>query len=53
MSDEINEGIVMPAVTSDPVTNEIAQPEVNAESSPASEESHESKSSGVQGRFRR
>ena len=51
MSDETNEGIVMPAVTSDPVTNEIAQPEVIAESSPASEETHEQKSNGVQNRI--
>ena len=51
MSDETNEGIVMPAVTSDPVTEEVAQPEVIAESSPASEEQHESKSSGVQNRI--
>ena len=51
MSDETNEGIVMPAVASDPVTNEVAQPEVIAESSPASEEQHESKSNGVQNRI--
>lgn len=51
MSDETNEGIVMPAVTSDPVTEEVAQPEVIAESSPASEEQHESKSNGVQNRI--
>ena len=51
MSDETNEGIVMPAVTSDPVTPVIAQPEVIAESSPASEETHEQKSTGVQNRI--
>jgi hypothetical protein len=51
MSDETNEGIVMPAVTSDPVTEEVAQPEVIAESSPASEEQHEQKSNGVQNRI--
>jgi len=51
MSDETNEGIVMPAVTSDQVTEEVAQPEVIAESSPASEEQHESKSNGVQNRI--
>lgn len=51
MSDEMNEGIVMPAVTSDPVTNEVAQPEVIAESSPASEDNHENKSNGVQNRI--
>ena len=51
MSDETNEGIVMPAVTSDPVTEEVAQPEVIAESSPASEEQHEPKSNGVQNRI--
>ena len=51
MSDETNEGIVMPAVTSDPVTEVITQPEVIAESSPASEEQHESKSNGVQNRI--
>ena len=51
MSDETNDGIVMPAVTSDKVTEVIAQPEIIAESSPASEESHESKSTGVQTRI--
>tara|TARA_R110000751_G_scaffold145499_1_gene249077 strand:+ start:75 stop:884 length:810 start_codon:yes stop_codon:yes gene_type:complete len=52
MSDENNEGIVMPAVVSDkPITEEITTPDVSAESSPASEETHESKSNGVQGRI--
>lgn len=52
MSDENNEGIVMPAVVSDkPVTEEVSQPELIAESSPASEENHEQKSNGVQGRI--
>ena len=52
MSDENNEGIVMPAVVSDkPITEEIIQPEIIAESSPASEENHEQKSNGVQGRI--
>jgi hypothetical protein len=52
MSDENNEGIVMPAVVSDkPITEEITTPDVSAESSTASEETHESKSSGVQGRI--
>jgi hypothetical protein len=51
MSDEINEGIVMPAVTSDPVTPVSTQPEINAESSPASEENHDNKSNGVQQRI--
>ena len=52
MSDENNEGIVMPAVVSDkPVTEEITQPDVVAESSPASEDNHEQKSNGVQGRI--
>ncbi len=52
MSDENNEGIVMPAVVSDkPITEEVATPDVSAESSPASEEEHESKSGGVQGRI--
>lgn len=42
----------MPAVTSDkPVTEEINQPEIIAESSPASEDNHEQKSNGVQGRI--
>jgi len=52
MSDENNEGIVMPAVVSDkPITEEVKQPEIIAESSPASEENHEQKSNGVQGRI--
>lgn len=52
MSDEINEGVVMPKTTSDkPVVEEIIKPEVIAESSPASEEQHESKSTGVQDRI--
>jgi hypothetical protein len=52
MSDENNEGIVMPAVVSDkPITEEIIQPEIIAESSPASEENHEQKSNRVQGRI--
>lgn len=42
----------MPKVTSDkPVTEEVIQPEVNAESSPASEVNHEEKSNGVQDRI--
>ena len=52
MPDENNEGIVMPAVVSDkPITEEVAQPIVNAESSPASEETHEQKSNGIQNRI--
>ena len=52
MSDENNEGIVMPAVVSDtPIAEEVTQPVVNAESSPASEENHEQKSNGVQQRI--
>lgn len=52
MSDEINEGVVMPNVVSDQVvTEEVTQPEFNAESSPASEETHEQKSTGVQNRI--
>lgn len=52
MSDENNEGIIMPAVTSDkPVTEEVTQPEIIAESSPASEDNHEQKSNGVQQRI--
>jgi len=52
MSDENNEGIVMPKVTSDKlVTEEVANPEIIAESSPASEVNHDEKSNGVQDRF--
>jgi len=52
MSDENNEGIVMPAVVSDkPATEEITQPEIIADSSPASEDNHEQKSNGVQQRI--
>ena len=52
MSDENNEGVVMPKTTSDkPVIEEIANPEIIAESSPASEETHEQKSTGVQNRI--
>jgi len=51
MSDENNEGIVMPAVVSDkPVTEEVVKPDVIAESSPASEETHEQKSNGLKKR---
>jgi len=42
----------MPKVTSDkPVAEEVTQPEIIAESSPASEVNHEEKSNGVQDRF--
>ena len=52
MSDENNEGIVMPATVSDkPAVEETYKPEVSAESSPASEENHEQKSDGIQGRI--
>lgn len=52
MSDENNEGMVMPAIASDkPVIEEVTQPDVSAESSPASEDNHEQKSSGVQQRI--
>ncbi|QDP67556.1 MAG: hypothetical protein Unbinned5350contig1004_63 [Prokaryotic dsDNA virus sp.] len=52
MSDENNEGIVMPAVVSDkPITEEVISPDVSAESSPASEENHDNKSNGVQQRI--
>ncbi len=52
MSDENNEGIVMPKTASDkPAAEEVIKPEVNADSSPASEENHEEKSNGVQQRI--
>jgi len=51
MSDENNEGIVMPKTTSDKPVEEVQQTEVTAESSPASEENHEEKSNGVQKRI--
>ena len=52
MSDENNEGIIMPAVVSEnPTTEEVTQPEIIAESSPASEDNHEQKTNGVQGRI--
>lgn len=52
MSDENNEGVVMPKTVSDkPTVAEIIKPDVIAESSPASEEQHESKSNGVQDRI--
>ena len=53
MSDENNEGIVMPKTTSDKpvVEQETHQPEIIAESSPASEENHEQKTDGVQTRI--
>lgn len=42
----------MPAVVSDtPITEEVIQPEIIDESSPSSEENHEQKSKGVQGRI--
>jgi hypothetical protein len=52
MSDENNEGVVMPKTTSDkPVVTELTKPEIIAASSPASEETHEQKSTGVQNRI--
>jgi len=52
MSDENNEGIVMPKTASDkPAVEEITKPEIIAESSPASEENHEEKTNGVQKRI--
>ena len=52
MSDENNEGMTIPEVISDqPITEEVNQPEIIAESSPASEENHEQKTNGVQGRI--
>lgn len=52
MSDENNEGVVMPNVVSDkPVTEEVAQPEVSVDSSSTSEENHEQKTNGVQKRI--
>ena len=52
MSDENNEGVVLPKTTSDKlVIKEISNPEIIAESSPASEETHEQKSNGVQNRI--
>lgn len=52
MSDENNEGIVMPKTASDkPAAEEVIKPEVNADSSTASEENHEEKSNGVQKRI--
>ena len=52
MSDENNEGMTIPEVVSEqPTAEEVNQPEIIAESSPASEENHEQKSNGVQGRI--
>jgi hypothetical protein len=52
MSDENNEGMTIPeVVTEQPITEKVVSPEIIAESSPASEENHEQKSNGVQGRI--
>ncbi|MDB4302188.1 hypothetical protein N9924_01335 [bacterium] len=52
MSDENNEGMSIPEVVSEqPITEEVNQPDVIAESSPASEDNHEQKTNGVQGRI--
>ena len=52
MSDELNEGVIMPKTTSDkPVVEEVIKPDVIAESSPASEDNHEQKPNGVQDRI--
>lgn len=52
MSDENNEGMVIPEVVNNEITTEeVTQPEVSAESSPATEENQEEKSNGVQKRI--
>ncbi len=52
MSDANNESMSIPEVVSDnPATEEVAQTDVTADSSPASEENHEQKTNGVQGRI--
>jgi hypothetical protein len=52
MSDANNDGMSIPEVVSDnPTTEEVVQTDVSVDSSPASEENHEQKSNGVQGRI--